>query len=233
MLQAQSAESRMCSRELRNSSCQLKHRVKTLRAYKAALQRKHTAARSVMLKNEEALMREKMRPPSDTPNREKSLRDTWDTLKNKVKSLQEMRAKHLMEVQLFKQSADERLGAAPEITSTVLELMRKQLLLYETQIAAHTFEEKALEERFAKEVCVAMEGEEKVRGELERLRKEGKRDWMREMVMKRRLLIAESVPAPENGKIVTSAPDQSSQSTRDLLINLKIRLGSSSGRMLK
>lgn len=233
MLQAQSAESRMCSRELRITSAQLKHRLASLRKLKTALQRKHAAACTLMLRNEEALMKEKTKPPSDAPQKAETVKNTWGMVSAKVAAVQETRAKHLIEVQLFKQSADEKLGAEPEITSTVLELMRKQLALYETQIAAHTLEEKALEARFEKELSSATAELESVRSELSRLRKEQTRRSLQEMTLRRKLFLAESVPPVRNGAAALAALDQSSQSARDLLISLKIRLGSSSGRMMK
>lgn len=232
MLQSQSAESHLGFLETRSEAARLKLRLYRLKAHKAALLSQHSTAVSLMLKNEEALITAKSAVKKPLPNRAKDWEEAWSLLSLRLEAVQEARSKHLREIDLYKQSVAERIGTL-ETSNTVLDLMRQQMAIYETQITNLTSEEKEMEERYREELAAEGSAKAAFAKELHSIRSTEVAKLQSEARLKRRLQLLESItPLPKSKKLEAEAESQH-RSSRELLVRLKMKLRGSSGRMLR
>ena len=232
MLQSQSAESHLGFLETRSETTRLKLRLHRLKSLKAALISQHSTAVSMMLKNEESLISAKSQAKKPVVNRTKDLEEAWKLLQMRLEAIQEARSKHLREIELYKQSVAERIGTL-ETRNTVLDLMRQQMAIYETQITNLTNEEKELEEKYRLELAVEIAAKGSFLQELHSIRSTEVSKLQSEARLRRRLQLLETViPLPVDKKLEAEVESQH-RSSRELLVRLKMKLRGSSGRMLR
>ena len=223
MLQSQRAESYLEYMETKTEATQLRAKLSRLKALKIALMSQHTMAVSIMVRNEEELMRVRVRKEKPETDKVKELDDTWQVLALRVEDIQEARAKHLRELELYKQSVAERIGAL-KTNNTVLDLMRQQMAIYETQITRGTKEETENEETYKQELSAHFSARSSLFTELRSYRSTEITYLTQFARLNRKLQLLQSIPPLPVAKKLENDAEAQQRSSRELLNRLKKKL---------
>lgn len=216
ILQTQSAESKNELVNTKTTYTALKARIQSLRAYKTALLQHHLARQSLLLTNETELMQLRLSPPRSGSRQQCT--DLPTRLSAALHSLHETRIKHIREVTLYKRSAVDRSPC----TGSVMQIVRTQGELYETQLETWSEEERQTLEKYALEVDRIEAEKTEIRRELEEEKKARMRELAAIGVLRRKEKMLEDALYLRSQH--TFSNDTTHQSAQALLTNLKLRL---------
>lgn len=144
VLWTQSAGSRMEVAEIRVVTTGLKEKVQTLRLSKAKMLKMHSTYQDLLLTNEGEILELRAQRVKTAKATLGKIEEHGHTLSERIKALQDMRVRHLREVDLFKQSC----RGVGKWTAAVAEHLKVRLQHFEAQLSAHTVLEKEAAVRY-------------------------------------------------------------------------------------
>lgn len=212
VLWTQSAGSRLEVTEIRVITVGLRERVQALRQNKAKILKQHGAYQDLLLENEAEILKLRQQRVKTAKVSVVKIEEYRCTLAERIKALQDMRARHLHEVDLFKRSCS---GVGKWIAA-VAEHLKVRLHHFEVQLAALTALEREAAARYQTDLANLLVTKQTLEAEL-RLEAQARSKGLAAAVHLRGRLRMQDNPRKE--PILSPNP-----SPRQILNNIKQRL---------
>ena len=152
VLWTQSAGSRMEAAGMKTVTAGLREKVQALRLGKAKMMKRHAIYQDLLLTNEGEILelrQQRVKPAKATIGK---IEESGHNLAESIKALQDMRVRHLREVDLFKRSC----SGVGKWTAAVAEHLKVRLQHFEAQLAAHTVLEREAAARYQADLANAL-----------------------------------------------------------------------------
>lgn len=142
---------------------ELKARIEVLRQNKAKLLEKHKSFQSAILANEEEIVTYREQKLKTSSSQIRRLQELERIVTERVKMLQDVRSRHLREVDLYKRSCSNKWITA--------EPLRTEIQQFEVKLAAMTAEEREAAARYQASLAQSLEAVEHLQLELGQVRR--------------------------------------------------------------
>lgn len=212
VLWTQSAGNRLEVAEIKVTTAGLREKVQTLRQNKEKIQRQHRAYQDLLLENEAEILKLRQQRVKTVKANLTKIEEHRCTLSERIKSLQDMRVRHLREVDLFKRSC----SGVGKWTAEVAEHLKVRLHHYEIQLAALTALEREAAARYQTDLANLLVAKQTLEEELRLEGQARSKDLAASVHLRGRLRMQDN---PRKEQILSPNP-----SPRQILTNIKQRL---------